>query len=267
MATENTEAAHASKGTWLNRAALLVLGIGLLTGLIALLAPLGIWLGLWEFGSGFNILRFIVPYTGPVALACLFAGVALAALAGVWHTGGAPRFFLFGLLGALAAGLAWYIPNSFQAPEGQSYPPIHDISTDTANPPEFVDILPLRADAANTAEYGRSEGMTPERLAQLQQEAYPDIGPVILDAPPETVFERALGAVDELGWELVAAVPEEGRIEAVDTTFWFRFKDDIVIRIRPEGEGTRVDARSVSRVGRGDVGTNAKRLRRFFEAL
>jgi len=85
--------------------------------------------------------------------------------------------------------------------------------------------------------------------------------------PPEQVFERALAVVDELGWELVAAVPSEGRIEATDTTFWFRFKDDIVIRIRATDGGSEIDARSVSRVGVGDAGTNARRLRKFFGLL
>jgi uncharacterized protein (DUF1499 family) len=81
------------------------------------------------------------------------------------------------------------------------------------------------------------------------------------------VFARALAAVDELAWELVEAVPEEGRIEATDTTFWFRFKDDVVIRIRPSGSGSILDARSLSRVGGGDAGTNARRLRAFFATL
>jgi uncharacterized protein (DUF1499 family) len=85
--------------------------------------------------------------------------------------------------------------------------------------------------------------------------------------PPNDAFFRALAAVEALGWELVDANRQEGRIEATDSTFWFGFKDDIVIRVQPQGSGAKVDARSVSRVGKGDVGINAKRLRRFFEAL
>ena len=73
--------------------------------------------------------------------------------------------------------------------------------------------------------------------------------------------------METLGWDLVAAVPDEGRIEATDTTFWFRFKDDVVIRIRPAAAGSILDARSLSRVGGGDAGTNARRLRRFFATL
>jgi hypothetical protein len=172
----------------------------------------------------------------------------------------------FALIGVIAAALGYYIPESYRPPDGT--PPIHDISTDAVDPPAYVAILPLRADAPNTTVYGGSEGMTHERLAQLQTEAYPDLQTLTIDEPPDQVFERALAAVDELGWELVAAVPEEGRIEATDTTFWFRFKDDVVIRIRPAaGSGTTVDARSLSRVGGGDAGTNARRLRSFFANL
>ncbi|HEY8518987.1 MAG TPA: DUF1499 domain-containing protein, partial [Gammaproteobacteria bacterium] len=119
----------------------------------------------------------------------------------------------------------------------------------------------------NTTVYGGSEDMTPERLAQLTRQAYPDLTTLTLDVPPEVAFQRALAAVNELGWELVAQVPADGRIEATDTTFWFRFKDDVVIRIRPSGAGSEIDARSLSRVGRGDAGTNARRLREFFAVL
>ena len=177
--------------------------------------------------------------------------------------------FLFNLAaaGALASGIAWYIPSTFQAPEGQSYPPIHDVSTDLIDIPEYVDVMPLRADAPNTTIYGGSPRMTPELNAQMQQEAFPELVPHYYDESRAAIFDRALAAVESMGWELVAAVPEEGRIEATATTFWFRFKDDVVIRLREENNQTRVDARSLSRVGGGDAGTNAKRLIRFFEIL
>jgi hypothetical protein len=159
------------------------------------------------------------------------------------------------------------VPESFRPAEGVSTPGIHDVSTDTVEPPQYVAVLPLRADAPNTTVYGGSQGMTPERLAQLQTEAYPDVTTLVVNEPPARVFERALAAVHTLGWELVAAVPEEGRIEATDTTFWFRFKDDVVIRIRPGATGAIVDARSLSRVGGGDLGTNARRLRALLAEL
>jgi len=81
------------------------------------------------------------------------------------------------------------------------------------------------------------------------------------------IFEKALVAVDDLGWELVAQDASAGRIEATDTTFWFRFKDDVVIKIDQQGSDTAVDVRSVSRVGTGDVGANAIRMRKLFALL
>jgi uncharacterized protein (DUF1499 family) len=143
----------------------------------------------------------------------------------------------------------------------RSVPPIHDITTDTQNPPQFVAILPLRKDTTNPVEYGGPE------LAAQQRKGYPDLGPAILSVSPETAFERALLAAREMGWEIVDANSTEGRIEATDTTFWFGFKDDIVVCITRFEGGSQVDMRSVSRVGKSDLGTNAKRIRKFLARL
>ena len=140
-------------------------------------------------------------------------------------------------------------------------PPIHDISTDTKRPPEFVAILPLRADAPNPSEYGGPE------VAAAQIGAYPDLQTHRMDAAPAQAFERAQQAARGLGWEIVSADPTAGRIEATATTFWFGFKDDVVIRIEPDAAGSRVDVRSLSRVGGSDVGANAARIRAFLQAL
>jgi uncharacterized protein (DUF1499 family) len=140
-------------------------------------------------------------------------------------------------------------------------PPIHDITTDTAEPPEYVAVLPLRAAAPNTTVYGG------EKIAAQQRAGYPDLQPLILSVPPPQAFERALAAVGEMGWDLVAAEAAAGRIEATDTTFWYGFKDDVVIRVRPAEGGSRVDVRSLSRVGGGDAGTNAKRIRGYLDVL
>jgi uncharacterized protein (DUF1499 family) len=139
----------------------------------------------------------------------------------------------------------------------QSLPFIHDISTDLEQPPEFVDVVPLRADAPNPVAHPGEE------TAAQQRQGYPDIRPLELDLAPEQAFDRALATAREQGWEIVAAVPEEGRIEATATTFWFGFKDDVVVRITPAGTGSRLDIRSKSRVGRSDVGANAARIRAF----
>jgi len=253
------------KVLWFAAVATLLLGGG--AGLAMFIAPAGVWLGLWPFGTGFGILGAIHPFTPWIAAVCLLDAVALYLLARKFALPARDRLFGLALLGALASGLGWYIPTTFQAPSGQSYPPIHDVSTDLRDIPQYVAVLPLRAEAPNTTVYGGARNMTPERNAQLQTEAYPDLVPRYYEASEEEMFERALVAVEKMGWELVEANEYEGRIEATATTFWFRFKDDVVIRIRPLGPQTVVDARSLSRVGGGDVGTNAKRLRAFFEIL
>jgi len=255
------------KYTILKTATTIALVAGLGVGAASLVAPLGVWLGLWQFGTGFQILGSVNPYTGWVGLACLVTALAVLGQAKKWQMPNGVMLFNLAAGGALAAGIAWYIPSTFQAPPGQSYPPIHDVSTDLEDIPEYVAVMPLRADAPNTTVYGGSRNMTPERNAQLQREAFPDLVPKYYDAAMSDMFDRALAAVEAMGWELVAAVPEEGRIEATATTFWFRFKDDVVIRLREEDGQTRVDARSLSRVGGGDAGTNGKRLQKFFEML
>jgi uncharacterized protein (DUF1499 family) len=160
------------------------------------------------------------------------------------------------LIGLLVVGVLWSWWHT-----AQTVPAIHDITTDTDNPPSFVSILPLRKDAPNMADYGGPE------IAAKQKTAYPDLAPAMLPLPPSQVFEQALQAARDMGWTIVNSNPLEGRIEAIDTTFWFGFKDDIVIRIVAVNQGSRIDVRSVSRVGRSDVGTNAKRIRKFLKKL
>ena len=120
---------------------------------------------------------------------------------------------------------------------------IHDITTDTENPPVFVSVLALRKNAPNSAIYGGPE------IAEQQHAAYPDIRPLVSDLPPAKAFERSLSVARQMGWKIVDENPAEGRIEATATTRWFGFKDDVVLRIAPAaGNGSRVDIRSVSRV-------------------
>ncbi len=112
--------------------------------------------------------------------------------------------------------------------------------------------------------YGGSPNMTPEKLAALQAEAYPNIQTQIYDDSKDIIFERAVKIAQELKWKIINTDKTNGIIEATDTTFWFRFKDDIVIKISTEGKKTLLNARSLSRVGVSDVGKNAARLQDFF---
>ena len=160
----------------------------------------------------------------------------------------------------IAAAIAFYLPYS-QYQVAQSVPPIHDISTDLANPPEFVAIAPLRADAPNPVEYAGPE------TAEQQREAYPDLQTYTTQQDVDALFAQALQVANDMGWEIVEANEDAGRIEATDTTTWFGFKDDVVIRIQTVDGETQLDIRSKSRVGRSDVGKNADRIREFLAAL
>lgn len=223
--------------------------IAVLAALMLLAAGPGTRLGLWEFGFGFTLMRY-----------ALFAGVGGAALAVVLllvpktRDGNAALLVATVLIGLVTAWVPW---NGYRTV--RSLPFIHDITTDTADPPQFVAVVPLRADASNPVEYPGEE------TAEQQRAGYPDLRPLELNQPANRTFEQALQASRNLGWEIVAADAADGRIEATDTTLWFGFKDDIVIRVAETASGSRLDIRSKSRVGRSDVGANAARIRKFFE--
>jgi uncharacterized protein (DUF1499 family) len=237
-----------------SRVALVGVGLAVLAALALLLAGLGTRWGLWDFRTGFSILRW-AAYGGLLALIVSLVGAVTT------RPGTPRRGFPLAVLGLVLGLLVVAVPWRWQL-RARSVPPIHDITTDTENPPEFVAIVPLRADAPNPVEYGGPE------IAAQQHEAYPDVRPLLLELPRERAFQRALDTAREMGWEVVSAAPAAGRIEATDRTRWFGFYDDVVIRITPVGEARSViDVRSLSRVGRGDVGANAHRIRDYLAEL
>ena len=170
------------------------------------------------------------------------------------------RGFVAALLAIVIGAAAAYMPLNWFL-RAQQAPEINDISTDIATPPALVVTLQLRRGAPNPPAYpGASAGV-------LQRAAYPDVVPVILPVPPAEAFRRVDSVAMAMDWEVVARAPADGRLEAVATSEWFGFRDDIVVRIRPEGTGSRVDIRSKSRVGESDLGVNAKRIREFIARL
>jgi uncharacterized protein (DUF1499 family) len=235
----------------MTRTARFTLIVAVVAALLLLGAGPGVRLGAWDFRTGFNLLRW-GAYLGLAAALAALVQLAVPTLRPV-RSG---RLILALGLGALAVGVPWYWRN-----RARSVPPIHDITTDTADPPAFVAVLPLRAGAPNPAEYGGEE------IAAAQQQAYPDVRPLILPLAPGAALTQALAAARRAGWEIVAADSTAGRIEATATTGWFGFKDDVVVRIQPADGGSRIDVRSVSRVGKSDVGANAERIRSYLRSL
>lgn len=135
-----------------------------------------------------------------------------------------------------------------------THPLINDITTDSDDPPVFA-AMPRIAPYPGAS------------FAQRQREAYPDLAPLRLSEPPGEVHARALALMRARGWTVEANDPASLHIEAIARSRIFRFTDEIVLRLAPEGDGTRVDMRSRSRVGRGDLGVNAARIRAFFGDL
>lgn len=227
--------------------------LALLAGLLVVLAGPGARFGLWHFRTGFRMLEW-GAYVGAAATLVSLVALVLAAARGE------RREITLAGAGLLLGVLLVVVPWQWRI-RARLAPPIHDVTTDTRNPPEFVAVVPLRADAPNPPEYAGEEA------AALQREAYPEIAPALLNLPPGAAFRHALETAEEMGWEIVAADAAEGRIEATDRTFWFGFADDVVIRVREEGENSRIDVRSKSRIGRGDAGTNARRVRAYLDRL
>ena len=165
------------------------------------------------------------------------------------------------VIGAAALSAVTGLGPLFTVLSALGLPAIHDITTDFDDPPRFNAVVPLRGDAANSLEYGG------QGLADAQRAAYPDIAALVLGHPPDRVVELARDTAAAMGWEIVAVDIVAGRVEATDTTSWFGFKDDIVVRVGLATGGAQVDVRSVSRVGLGDLGANAARIREFLARL
>jgi uncharacterized protein (DUF1499 family) len=224
----------------------LALVLALAAAIMLALSGPGARFGLWSFGTGISLLR----WAAYAAIAASLVAVVALAIPKVRAAGRALPAV------ALLLGLAvLYMPlQSLQ--RARAVPPINDITTDTANPPRYM----TAPRAYPGAEFARQ-----------QHAAYPDIGPVLLALPPREAFARAVAAAEAMGWEVVGRDAAAGTIEAVDTTKWFGFKDDIAIRITPGPGGSpnlsQVDIRSKSRVGLSDIGTNAQRIRAYAERL
>lgn len=214
------------------------------------IAPLGHRIGLLPLGLAFALVA--------LGFLTLVVGALLLVVAGLRRRipPGTERL----AYGALAAAVIVSLFPLSALISGGGAPPIHDITTDTENPPAFVAAVALN-------EPGRTD-YEGEAIAEQQRAAYPDIGPVMLPLDTAAAFDRALATVEALGWELLDSDAAAGRIEATDRTFWFGFADDVVVRITDAGDGgSRVDARSLSRVGVGDLGANANRVRELLTTL
>lgn len=206
--------------------------------------------GMLELSPAFTAMRYGV-FIGGAAIALLIAQVIFMRKNINWLAYG---------VSAILAIVAVAMPLSIMS-KAKSVPPIHDISTDVVTPPEFNAIAKLRADAPNPSEYAGAE------TAAQQLKAYPELKTIHYQENTKHVFRVAKDAVATFGWELVDYNVAQGVIEATDTTTWFGFKDDVVIRVIAKGDGSELDIRSKSRVGKSDLGKNAERINQFINEI
>lgn len=194
-----------------------------------------------------------------ILAALLAVVVGIVALLIAWRHP-APGTGRKALTGVVPAAALLGVVLSIAVPASK-YPPLHDASTDLADPPAFT-ALELRKDNLAGVE-------TVENWRAIHAKAYPDLKPVTLDKPVAAVIADAEKLARERGWKVARADPAEGRMEATAYAAWIRFNDDVVVRARatPDGKGSLVDMRSVSRVGVGDLGYNANRVREFLADL
>jgi uncharacterized protein (DUF1499 family) len=204
-----------------------------------------------------EIVPALATFAGALAIAVIALLLALAAFVVIWIDGSAG---MGAALGAMAISLALLAYPAYLGLKAYRLPWIHDITTDPIDPPRYEALSRLRPRDANPIDYG---GLY---TAEQQRKAYPDVGPLGTNATPQAAYDAVLAVVNKRRWRVVdARAPQagrrEGRIEAVARTPIMGFRDDVVIRVRADPDGTRIDARSSSRYGTSDFGTNASRVR------
>ena len=261
----------------------LTLALAIFGPLLYVIAAMGTKLGLWSLKFGFGTL------TRDLGPKVFLVTVIVAAIALILALVIKPRKgILIGVLGLLVPILGLgKLANVKKTAE--TLPFIHDVSTDTQNPPLFTQaILSERGQTSNASHYvgktapvrkldGKGKPVTgadgkpvydQKLVSVLQTKAYPEVRPLILEDMPDVVFGKAESIVKSMGWDIANSDVKTGIIEATETTFWYGFEDDVIIRIRPsEGGGTVVDIRSLSRVGGSDLGKNASRVKAFMAKL
>jgi uncharacterized protein (DUF1499 family) len=205
----------------------------------------------------------LTTFFGALALAVVALLLALAAFVVIWRKGFQGLGYA---LTAIAIGLALLAYPTYLVAKSYKLPRLYDITTDPLDPPRYEALARIRPRDANPILYA---GLS---AAELQRAAYPDIEPLEVDAGVQASYEAALAVVRKRRWNVVEARPpqpprREGRIEAVARTPIMGFRDDIVVRVRADGEGARVDVRSSSRYGSFDFGANAARVRSLVEDI
>lgn len=250
------------KPRWAYRATWIALALSVGGAVAALIAAIGSGQGAWPFGTGFTMLRY--------AFYAAAAGGVVALVASIMARRTGAKTGMLNLIAAVVAlGFVGYLGR--QVMTATSVPAIHDATTNLDDVPQFA-TLSVRADnLEKVPDMDRAElaALAPEaRWKAIHREAYGDLKTVRMPGSVADTVARAQRVATGQGWTIARADPAAGIVEATATTLFFRFKDDVVVRVRPApGGGSLVDMRSISRVGGSDVGVNAERIRSFMRDL
>ncbi len=252
--------------------------LSLLTPVYFAAAALGVKFGLFDWRFGFGVL--LVQWGPRVVIAALaIAVIALLIVLATRPRRGWASAVVAVMIPALTLGyLGWVKQRS------EAIPPIHDVSTNPDDAPQFSPtmiaaramtpdvnpVVPLTVPVSTLEKYQgpRFADMAGRSLGQIAREAYPEVTSLNVSAPPAAAFAAALQEAESRGWTIVTRDAATGGLEATAETFWFGFRDDVAVRVRPgPAGGSVIDARSVSRVGLSDLGANAARLDAYLNGV
>lgn len=288
MTTDTDTAGTPQSAGWRGKFAGFALGLSIFAVLWFAAAAVGTKLGLWNWQFGLGVMTIT---WGPMLLMAA-AGISVLAVIIALIKSPRKQALMLAVAALLLSGLAFGRVAAFGAGAAR-LPPLHDIQTDWSDPVQPSDALVTEREATGAlnpiedapviaaAADGRWPGMSGRLVSEVQEEAefdtathespkdtpYPMLAPLVTAAAPDAAYTAALAAVESRGWTVVLADPEAGTIEATEESFWFGFKDDVMIRVRSDEMGARVDVRSTSRVGLSDLGANAKRIRNLLDEI
>jgi len=206
----------------------------------------------------------LATFFGALGCAGLSILLGFAAFAAIWQNGsrGMGRILVAFLINIVVLAYPAYLAYQYR-----KLPHIYDITTDAVDPPSFEALARLRnGEGTNPAIYAGLYS------AELQRQAYPEIEPIDLETSAQRAYQLTLRLVQRRKWLIIdERTPQAprmiGHIEAVARTPIMGFREDVAIRVLPDGENSRVDIRSASRYFSSDLGSNAARINRFTDDL
>jgi fatty-acyl-CoA synthase len=252
---------------WARAYLTLTLILAFLPAVVILLGAVGTKLGWWSWKTGFVAVMVKgpmglgwAPALAILAIVAALIGLIISMGAGLWR-----RAFTALVVAILTMGAFIYVGGA-----AKKAPPIHDVATDWTNPMMFSDaVMKARGPAANPVmpnPKATAGPMAGQWIAEVNAKTCPGAKPVMLAKAPADAYTAAKAALLNDGLKVVTDDPVGGRLEAVATSFWYGFKDDVMVRVKPEGGGSRIDLRSISRVGVSDLGQNCERVTRLTTA-